>query len=203
MQRILTRQQKFSLKSLSIHLEIFAMASQLSLNFKPKMKIALVGHSYIKRMPKCFLTRAVVRKFCYGGAHASTFMSSEEFSELQMFDPDIIFLQIGGNDINRGSYPDIIAQDIIHLVSKWSRKITVLVGEIEHRRKPRGMSVHHYDRQRREINTLLQEEFGKNFIRFSFKMIHYLSYDGVHLNPEGNRLFSRDIHFHLRRLLKY
>lgn len=178
------------------------MASQFSRNSKPRMKIAIVGHSYIKRMQKCFVTGAIVRKFCYGGAHASTFPTSFEFSQLQEFDPDIIYLQIGGNDINKYSSPEIIVQDILHLVSKWNRWITVLVGEIEHRTKPRGMSFHQYDRQRRELNSLLHEEFGENFIRFSFNMICYLSHDGVHLNPEGNKLFSRDINFHLKRCLR-
>lgn len=166
------------------------------------MKIALVGHSYIKRMPKLFFSEAIVRKFCYGGAHASSFATSEQFQELQKFHPDVIFLQIGGNDIDKRSNPEIIAEDIFSLVSQWrSEGIPVLIGEIEHRTKPRGMSIREYDKQRRHLNFILQEEFGHRFVVFSFSMIHFLSQDGVHLSQQGNEKFLRDVRYHLRKYL--
>src|SRR5215469_1776281 len=181
------------------------MAPQKSYGYKKKMKIAIVGHSYINRMPKIFFTRATIRKFCYGGAHASSFPDSDQFLDLQEFDPDIIYLQIGGNDINRHSDPEIIFQDILGLVWQWNygrRNIPILVGEIEKRTKPRGMTINQYDSQRRYLNDLLEEEFGDKFVRFSFVMNHYLSSDGVHLTEEGSYRFSKDIRTHLKQYLK-
>src|SRR5215469_16528040 len=152
------------------------MAPQKSYGYKKKMKIAIVGHSYINRMPKIFFTRATIRKFCYGGAHASSFPDSDQFLDLQEFDPDIIYLQIGGNDINRHSDPEIIFQDILGLVWQWNYG-------------------------RRNI-PILEEEFGDKFVRFSFVMNHYLSRDGVHLTEEGSYRFSKDIRTHLKQYLK-
>ena len=94
------------------------------------MRIALVGHSYVKRMPKLRFSRATVRKFCYGGAHASSFDQSKEFAELKKFNPELIFLQIGGNDISRYSNPEIIAENIQHLVSEFMFQETKIFVEI-------------------------------------------------------------------------
>lgn len=159
---------------------------------KPKTRIALVGHEYIKRMPKIHIKEAIVQKFCYEGAFAISF-SSTQITEIRKFSPDIIFLHIGGNDIGL-QCPLNIAEDICQLIKPWKvRQIPVLIGEIEFRRKTKVLSFKQYNKHRKELNDILEDLYGNRFIRYSFYMNHYLLRNGVHLNFKGNQLLSRDI----------
>ena len=77
--------------------------------------------------------------------------------------PDVVFLQVGGNDILKESSPALILVRMKRLVSVLLEKYhvsTVIVGSVFCRRKPRGLSRRAYDRKKQKINKFLSKEFG-------------------------------------------
>lgn len=158
-------------------------------------KIAIVGHSFVRRMPYPRLgRRTVVKKFGFGGAIARSFADSAIYESLLEFRPDIAYFQIGGNDINRYSDPDLIADDILEIVRPLLHSMaTVFIGEIEPRMKPRNMREYEYNSQRWRINHRLEIETEINFVQFPSRMRRYLSNDGVHYTDIGYDIFTEVI----------
>jgi lysophospholipase L1-like esterase len=73
--------------------------------------------------------------------------------------PDVVFLQVGGNDILKESFPTLILVRMKRLVSVLLEKYhvsTVIVGSVFCRRKPRGLSRRAYDRKKQKMGRLLQ-----------------------------------------------
>ena len=90
-------------------------------------KVALVGHSFISRLEKDMHTRSdmakdfnlgielTIKSFYKPGARISNM--DEFIPQIVDFKPDILFLQIGGNDIPQKE-PEVIAEQILDLSTK-------------------------------------------------------------------------------------
>lgn len=169
------------------------------------MKIGIFGSSYVTRLNSwCrgyFKVPAIVRFFGKGGMRADR-IPSVIFSELLSFRPDVVFLQLGGNDISDNCVPNEILKNITNCVNELrnSGVQRVFVGEILQRgdfRKAPGLDIIRFDRIRKVINKKLQKLFKDEFIVFP-KLKYPRDYldDKVHLNDKGLTTY----HLKLRRL---
>ena len=157
------------------------------------LNIAVLGSSHVNRMnhdneflPGITFTR-------YFGKSGGRVENMDQFmSELMCFDPALLILQIGGNDIHPNKSPEKIADDIFDLCHRLLCNISslrcVFVGALFLRIRPRYLSSNQYEEQRRRVNECLQEKLCDTTVFWRHKRIapSCLSADGVHLNVKGN-----------------
>ena len=104
--------------------------------------------------------------------------------DLLDFNPDTVFLCLGGNDITVDSCPRQIFNNIVDIVNTRGAK-TVYISEILTRGlflKYPGLTKKTFDRKRKLINKHLQKKYGHLFV--TFPDIHFPKHyddDRVHL----------------------
>lgn len=82
---------------------------------------------------------------------------------VERISPDVILLQLGGNDINdTTSATDVLVQleQLITVLREKRPDSTIIVASIICRRRPRGLSSRSYDRKKKRVNKFLLKEFG-------------------------------------------
>ena len=187
----------------------------MSLETSNKMKALVLGHSFIKRLRRWMRSNGRsmstrkhdVHLYGVGGRTiAKTYYN--DLKVVRRKRPDVVFLQVGGNDISKDSSPTLILVKMKRLVSVLLEKYhvsTVIVGSVFCRRKPRGLSRRAYDRKKQKINKFLSKEFGTSkrgkksfFFPHKFFKEKYFDRDGIHLNQDGNRCFYNSIKKALR-----
>ena len=94
-------------------------------------KIALFGDSYIKRLGKYLEVPGECRFFGVGGMRADR-PHQEVLNQLLEFQPDTVFVFIGGNDISVNSSPRQTFDDILSIMDSidYNGATTVYIGEI-------------------------------------------------------------------------
>ena len=144
----------------------------MSLETSNKMKALVLGHSFIKRLRRWMRSNGrsmSTRKHdvhlygVRGRTIAKTYYN--DLKVVRRKCPDVVFLQVGGNDILKDSPPTLILVRMKRLVSVLLEKYhvsTVIVGSVFCRRKPCGLSRRAYDRKKQKINKFLSKEFGRN-----------------------------------------
>ena len=174
------------------------------------MKALVLGHSFIKRLRRWMringrsmsTRKHDVHLYGVGGRTiAKTYYN--DLKVVRRKRPDVVFLQVGGNDILKESSPTLILVRMKRLVSVLLEKYhvsTVIVGSVCCRRKPWGLSRRAYDRKKQKINKFLSKEFGTSkrgkksfFFPHKFFKEKYFDRDGIHLNQDGNRCFYNSI----------
>ena len=121
------------------------------------------------------------------------------------FLPDYVYIQVGGNDIDKRTDAPLLADMIMQTghLARHLAPVKVIVGGIFPREKPRDCSVELYDRIKCSVNRLL--EF---FLRDDLDM-HFLSTrkfrssdfsDGVHLGEEGKKKWLRGVYRRIRSI---
>jgi lysophospholipase L1-like esterase len=187
----------------------------MSLETSNKMKALVLGHSFIKRLRRWMringrsmsTRKHDVHLYGVGGRTiAKTYYN--DLKVVRRKRPDVVFLQVGGNDILKESSPTLILVRMKRLVSVLLEKYhvsTVIVGSVFCRRKPRGLSRRAYDRKKQKTNKFLSKEFGTSkrgkksfFFPHKFFKEKYFDRDGIHLNQDGNRCFYNSIKKALR-----
>ena len=176
----------------------------MSLEMSNKMKALVLEHSFIKRLRRWMringrsmsTRKHDVHLYGVGGRTiAKTYYN--DLKVVRRKRPDVVFLQVGGNDILKESSPTIILARMKRLVYVLLEKYhvsTVIVGSVVCRRKSRGLSRRAYDRKKQKINKFLSKEFGTSkrgkksfFFPHKFFKEKYFDRDGIHLNQDGNR----------------
>ena len=179
------------------------------------MKALVLGHSFIKRLRRWMringrsmsTRKHNVHLYGVGGRTiAKTYYNDLKVVRIKR--PDVVFLQVGGNNILKESSPTLILVRMKRLVSVLLEKYhvsTVIVGSVFCRRKPRGLSRRACDRKKQKINKFLFKEFGTSkrwkksfFFPHKFFKEKYFDRDGIHLNQDGNRCFYNSIKKALR-----
>ena len=142
----------------------------MSLEMSNKMKALVLEHSFIKRLRRWMringrsmsTIKHDVHLYGVGGRTiAKTYYN--DLKVVRRKRPDVVFLQVGGNDILKESSPTLILVRMKRLVSVLLEKYhvsTVIVGSVCCRRKPWGLSRRAYDRKKQKINKCLSKEFS-------------------------------------------
>ena len=159
---------------------------------QPLNKVAVLGHSYVKRLPEPSPTlarRLQFRFFPKGGAKAATIVNEPVFSELCDFQPDLTFLIIGGNDITENTVIPNLAEKIIGVAKDVEDKAGghCLIMGIESRFALSDFT--QYNKIKNGINRYLRwkTDFSKTRYRPMEMSKEDLAADGVHLTPLGSQ----------------
>ena len=156
----------------------------------------LFGSSYAARLQDfCCVDMHVLGQCLFqgqGGLHTSTV--TDIMVEMTAARPNFIFLAIEGNDNSVIFKPEDIFADICNLmkVFKEAGVQEVFVAEILPRAyfsksKQPELTKAHFDRQRMEINGLLQEKYGDRLIKFrDIRCPRDYDKDLVHLSETGS-----------------
>ena len=183
------------------------------------MRALVLGHSFVRRLKKRMekagwelSLRHRVHLHGVGGRRIKTVYQNDG-DVVRRYLPDVVFLQVGGNDITCRESPTDVFRMLERLVRWLSEELmvpTVIVGSIFCRRRPRGMSRRQYDRRKRKINLFLSRRYGAYrrgkrvfFFTHSFFRDRYFERDGVHLNDRGNRMFFYSIRTALQLALHW
>ena len=130
------------------------------------MNVAILGHSQLRefKIEHLNLNDNVidVKKFWKPGARLATILSENIFQDLVAFQPDVIIIFLGGNDISRESKPAKLIDDYKNLIEQLRLSVSLSVGifalEIEKRvpRNERYIDAESYRKFRRSVNRRLQ-----------------------------------------------
>ena len=168
-------------------------------------KIALFGDSYISRLERycegVLKVPGEIKFFGKGGMRVDQLYCGSRFRTyldgLISFGPDIVFICIGGNDIEVDTAPADIARGIEELIEtlRKSGVKTILVHEIGTRGHLRGgLTKEIFDSKRKSINKKLKQIPMASLIRFP--KITYpsgFSDDLVHYNQRGMQHFYHGV----------
>ena len=169
-----------------------------------QVKIALLGHSYIKYLGdfnngkpyrvKGAQRKAVVKKFFKPGAKIREFQNTQQFEQLKTFKPDLTYLFIGGNDITKKMKTSKVVSWICKLIENVEKETDgqVKFVKIEPRLRSKGLEGPAYNKMRTRL--LNKIKYKKEFFRgrlchLPFKMEN-LKGDGVHPNRKGTELLN-------------
>ncbi|XP_069106512.1 uncharacterized protein [Argopecten irradians] len=151
-------------------------------------KFAILGSSYISRL----------RDFCEGdlkvpgecrfygkGGMRTDSIPTRMMVNLKDYDADVVFIHLGGNDIQQDSNPRHIFLNLCTIVETLTEMgATVYIAEICRRgdfSKAPGLDEKSFNKQRNAINRLLKEKFGKYMIKvplqypadYDDKLVHF------------------------------
>ncbi|OWF44968.1 hypothetical protein KP79_PYT13025 [Mizuhopecten yessoensis] len=161
------------------------------------LRVAVVGSSHVRHMDHN-------NEFIYGTSVTKYFWKSGGIVEqmysfmsvLRNYGPQVIFLQIGGNDIVGSTSPERLADDIFRLCRDLLCGISglqcVVVGSLFVRLQTRGVLATQYEFLRQRVNNCLASQSCNRVVFWWHKRLipSCLAEDGVHLNVRGNvRLF--------------
>jgi hypothetical protein len=189
----------------------------MSLEMNNKIKALVLGHSFIKRLRRwmrsngrsMFTRKHDVHLYGVGGRTiAKTYYKDLKVVRRKL--PEVVFLQVGGNDILKDSSPTLILvifkmKRLVFVLLEKYHVSTVIVGSVCCRRKPWGLRRREYKRKKQKIKKFISKEFGtskrgrKSFF-FPHKLFKEKNFDriGIHLNQDGNRCFYNSIEKALR-----
>lgn len=182
------------------------------------MRALVLGHSFIRRLRDWMRVNGRVMRHGNLDVHLHGVEGRTvprvyhlDMQLVERISPDVILLQLGGNDINDTTSASDVLVKLKRLISVLGEKhpdsITI-VASIFCRRRHRGLSSRSYGRKKKRVNKFLLKEFGafeqgKKVFFFShtfFKEKHF-DRDGVHLNDNGNRCLYHSIFSALRLVL--
>ena len=158
------------------------------------MRVAIVGSSHVRRMDHVneFIPGTTLTRYFWksGGKVEDIYRF---IADLQTFRPNLIFLQIGGNDIDINTCPERLAHDIYTLCQRLLSSVEglerVYVGSLFLRLRTRGVPFDHYDQMRRRVNECLGRQSCSCIVYWRHQRIvpACLDDDQVHLNVRGNK----------------
>ncbi|XP_062613677.1 uncharacterized protein LOC134275411 [Saccostrea cucullata] len=182
-------------------------------------KVLVVGHSFIRRLERslgqiegCFNNLGLDLSLCTvyfygisGGRLDSLEVDSVFIEKLRTYGPDIIVIQLGGNDMSMTAVrPEVFACRLIEWVSSLTSRFcfikNIVVCELFIRAKPRQVSVEMYESKRRIVNQMLKdmlEDYPNltfwRHLRLMQSPLAILCGDGVHLSVIGTKKFYRSL----------
>ena len=189
------------------------------------MKALLFGHSFVKSISDHFSTidcaidsrklcykfkvEAILRKFYLHGIRGAKVTDNFDHKSLiESFQPQIVIIDLGSNDIVGGTSVNHIADSLIDLAVKISEVpcvIVVAICGILFRKELTGRY-----RELRDLNSLIKSKTS-NFPKIVFhehkllkkEPLAKISKDGVHPNTTlGRSLYVKSIHWALHSICK-
>jgi hypothetical protein len=161
-------------------------------------RVIAIGTSLVKEL---YLQSAGLNglTYCYPGQYVNFIRSRIPFI-LQDDDPDVVFLQCGGNDLERFPNHMVIHEyeKLITTISHLSPKTKVILGAVPLRgsdatlhTKIKMFNTYLYNRGRRSNKV--------EYIYAAPKQLKYYKRDLIHFNQEGSIIFQnniiREVHF--------
>lgn len=149
-----------------------------------------------------FQVPGVVKFFGRGGMTIDQYDESL-FQEMLRFRPDVILINLGGNDIHSQSVPTDIANKLVALVETLKSHGTksVYVAEICERGrfiKDPNLTKKSFNAQRKKINKLIHRQECVKFAELNMRFPKDYDNDKVHFSkPKGQRKYM----YFLRRIL--
>ena len=125
------------------------------------------------------------------------------FQEMIRFCPDIVFLNLSGNDIHSKSEPKQIAENVLAFVRTLKSKgvKTVYFAEICERgkfTKDPNLTKKCFNAQRKKINKIMNNSGAVKFVTLSMRFPKEYAKDKIHFSkPKGTRKFM----YSVRRVL--
>lgn len=163
-------------------------------------RYAVFGDSYVRRL-RDFRDFSLnmdgeVRFFCLGGMRVHD-VPDWLWSKLMQYQATHVFINLGGNDVSINSCPRAVAERILGLIEALAEAgaTHVVVGEILQRddfRKSPGLTAECYEKQRHQINKIIQRRIGRQYVHFKLavhqkngKLHGDYDRDRVHLSKKG------------------
>jgi hypothetical protein len=182
------------------------------------IRVAVLGHSFIRRLHEDFkqnsypanydLEECSVVHFGIGGfrvcdGDAVTYFSSKFGDFLRQVEPNIVLLQLGGNDVDSVKSSLDIAnriEEITALIIQEYAVEKVVVCEIFTRARPTKVTSDLFEHKRLHSVSILQTlldmhdkaRFWKHR-RLFYSQTPIFRKDGIHLNHNGQRRFYRSL----------
>lgn len=177
-------------------------------------RVAIVGHSFISRLhsalrnnvnfPDSFnIAGCDIR--CYGRSGGTVNSLSNDIGLTQfliLFQPRVVILQIGGNDLSSVA-PETLAYRIVDFTSYLKDNFNVqqvYVCELFRRLSPRFISPNEYEHNRQVVNNMLKTIFEDSsdlhfwkHLRLMYSPFNIFNDDGVHLSMIGLQKFYRSL----------
>jgi len=198
---------EFTSAVMYVYCYIGSRVEQLVISFK--MRVVILGHNIVARLALNVSLLSLCRippnlQIVFHGISGG--WTNSLFSwRIPSPAPDLIFIQIGENEI--GSIdPDRIIRNIAWLCSMFLHNGVshVIVGALLPRLHPRYLSRSQYTRRLRYINTELDRILcsmpNVHFLRLVGFHPRYLHNDGVHFNRREERWFFQHIMYCINRL---
>lgn len=181
-----------------------------------RIRVLIVGHSFISRLDNAIgrylpinfnLRQCVIQCFGVSGGRTDSLRANQGLRrKIVSFQPAILILQIGGNDLCEPlKRPESIACDIVELMESLQACSSVRVGlvcELFVRTRPRAISPQNYEEKRQLVNqmlpTLLQTSSHEHLLfwrhlRLMNSPLNILCEDRVHLSTIGNKKLYRSL----------
>ena len=158
-------------------------------------RVALFGSSYVRYLGQYCngdlrIPHSEVRFFGFGGMKAGSINQRLKHEMLQ-FQPEVVFICLGGNDISTTSSPLAIVKNIRRFVNELiaAGVRRVLVSEVLDRGnfdKSPGLTKTVFDAQRKKVNQMLKFKLRRNVVNFpEIQYPDHYSDDDVHLDERG------------------
>ncbi|XP_062598777.1 uncharacterized protein LOC134260208 [Saccostrea cucullata] len=161
------------------------------------MRVAIFGSSYVKRASSFtdFVMPFEVGWFGVGGMTASQ-PCPNIISKMLRYNPDIVVVCLGGNDISSGAEASTVIDcltslfDQIKVLSPSCRQPEIFFSEIVSRGKFRfPLQREEFDARRRTVNNKMKKILGRTYIRIDVKFPRHYLPDEIHFNEAGTVLF--------------
>ena len=134
------------------------------------MKALVLGHSFVRRLRDWMrdndreMSRGSLDVHLQGvGGRTVRQLYDLDMKRVERIHPDVILLQLGGNDISScTSASDFLVrlEQLITVLRQKCPDSTIIVASIFCRRRPRGLSSRSYDRKKKRVNKFLLRKFG-------------------------------------------
>lgn len=171
-------------------------------NEHPLRKVGIIGHSYVRRLLPTEGNRPedegfYLQNFHQGGARVETLKGSSAYQRLVEYHPDLIFLIIGGNDVQPDTEPRVLAEAIEALARELeldSGAHCIVVG-LESRTSPWDITPAQYHKVKNGVNRRLRGQSAYMRDRYMPMCMsrESLDLDGVHLGHAGSSALRQRI----------
>ena len=177
----------------------------------PVRKIAVVGHSHVGHLPLDSTVYPVDRRirstFRYarfsvpGTTACRLFLDRTLENPLRTYDPDVIVVYVGSNDIDVPMSHQWFFHRLMHSMIMLgnrlqgyttNRKAEIIYMTIEQRRDPKNVTADCYKTRRNRMNSLLRNNKRMNLC-MNFMTEDYFQEDGIHFQEEAYRVMAEKI----------
>ncbi|VDI10947.1 Hypothetical predicted protein [Mytilus galloprovincialis] len=187
----------------------------MDIQITPGPKVLILGHSFISRLTQALtydpklspdFNLAQCSVSCYGisGGTVDRLKNNDDLNaHIQQFQPSVIILQIGGNDLCDPSLKaETLACNIVDLMSDFQLHYSfvnkIVVCELFTRTQPWYITAEQYENKRRIVNQMLpilvddKKHFWKH-LRLMNSPLQIFASDGVHLSALGMQKYYRSL----------
>ena len=181
-----------------------------------KYSVDVIGHSQLSPLSTEFSAFSAllqfhkinIRFFCAPGATCSSIVHTVAFSEICKWNPHLILVFLGGNDLIYGAEISIVYESLKCLVDELDNTCKPYFGISVIEPEPRLGNPRYIDTSgyRALRNSLVRKIKDKRYLRFLPLVKFGLSVrttkaDGVHFNPIGIRCFIIAIRSHISKII--